>query len=255
LDDSSRQEDGSSFLRPTPILDADHPRVRELAHRAAGDGDDPRTRAVALYYAVRDGIRYDPYGIDLDVEGLRASGTLARGRGWCVTKAVLLAACCRALGIPARLGFADVRNHLTTERMRQVMRTDVFYWHGYVEILLDDRWVKATPAFNLDLCQRFRLLPLEFDGRSDSIYHPFDLEGQRHMEYLHDRGWFPDVPIDDLRDTFVREYPGVGEALAAASFERDVVRGLRELEAGEVYDDDEVWADVEELLAKSPDKL
>lgn len=214
--------DGCAFLRPTPILDSAHPRVRELARRAVGTGGGSRQVAVALYYQVRDGIRYDPYRIELDTDGLRASRTLAEGRGWCVPKAVLLAACCRAAGIPARLGFADVRNHLSTERMRRLMRTDVFRWHGYAELLLDDRWVKATPAFNRDLCERFRLRPLDFDGRSDSIYHPFDLDGRRHMEYLSDRGWYPDVPVDAIRATFEREYPGAYAALAGASFESDV---------------------------------
>lgn len=214
--------DAELFLQPTPIIDADHARVREFARDAIASAESDRDRAVALYYAVRDGIRYDPYAIELSPAGFRASKTLASGRGWCVPKAVLLAASCRALGIPARLGFADVRNHLSTERMRRLMKTDVFLWHGYTELLLDGRWVKATPAFNLQLCEKFNLLPLEFDGRSDSIYHPFDLKGKRHMEYLNDRGWYLDVPIVEMLATFEREYPGVYEALAGASFERDV---------------------------------
>jgi transglutaminase-like putative cysteine protease len=132
-------------------------------------------------------VRYDPYAIDLSVDGLRASTTLRVRRGWCVTKAVLLAACCRSVGIAARLGFADVRNHLSTERMRARMQTDLFMWHGYTSIHLDGRWIKATLAFNVELWDRFRLKPLEFDGRSDSINHPFDLSGARHMEYVRER--------------------------------------------------------------------
>ena len=99
---------------------------------------------------------------------MRASAVLATGYGWCVTKAALLAAAARAAGIPARLGFADVRNHLSTERMRATMATDVFVWHGYTELWLQGAWRKATPAFNVELCERFGLLPLEFDGRNDS---------------------------------------------------------------------------------------
>lgn len=218
------ENDGDRFLEPTPIIDADHPRVREFAIAAAGSRAGAREQGVDLYYAVRDTIRYDPYTIELDVAGFQASRTLATGRGWCVSKAVLLVASCRSLDIPARLGFADVRNHLSTARMQRLMRTDVFFWHGYAELLLEGRWVKATPAFNLELCERFGLLPLEFDGQSDSIYHPFDLEGKRHMEYLNDRGWYSDVPIAEMLATFEQEYPGVYEALASASFERDVER-------------------------------
>ncbi|HXG28559.1 MAG TPA: transglutaminase family protein [Nevskiales bacterium] len=211
------------YLRPTAIVDADHPAVIRFAREAAGTAQDPRARAVALYYAVRDGFRYDPYGLDLSPQGLSASRVLETGRGWCVTKAVLLAAACRALGIPARLGYADVRNHLSTERMRQAMKTDVFYWHGYTGIRLDGRWVKATPAFNLSLCEKFRLKPLEFDGSEDSIYHPFDLEGRRHMEYLNFRGEYADVPVADIVRTFAEHYPG-SLAQDRADFDRDVAR-------------------------------
>ena len=193
-------------LQPTALLDSDHPAVVAFAARHGGGADD-RQRAVALYYAVRDGFRYDPYRIDLSPAGMRASTVLARGFGWCVPKATLLAAACRAIGIPARVGFADVRNHLSTARMREVMQTDVFYWHGYAVLLLDGAWRKATPAFNRELCERFDLLPLEFDGRGDSLYHPFDRQGHRHMEYLADRGAFDDVPLARMAQDFARLYP------------------------------------------------
>jgi len=193
-------------LQPTALLDSDHPAVVAFAARHGGGADD-RQRAVSLYYAVRDGFRYDPYRIDLSPAGMRASTVLANGFGWCVPKATLLAAACRAIGIPARVGFADVRNHLSTARMREVMQTDVFYWHGYAVLLLDGAWRKATPAFNRELCERFDLLPLEFDGRGDSLYHPFDRQGHRHMEYLADRGAFDDVPLAQMAQDFARLYP------------------------------------------------
>ena len=193
-------------LQPTALLDSDHPAVVAFAARHGGGADD-RQRAVSLYYAVRDGFRYDPYRIDLSPDGMRASTVLANGFGWCVPKATLLAAACRAIGIPARVGFADVRNHLSTARMREVMQTDVFYWHGYAVLLLDGAWRKATPAFNRELCERFDLLPLEFDGRGDSLYHPFDRQGHRHMEYLADRGAFDDVPLAQMAQDFARLYP------------------------------------------------
>ena len=126
------------YLQATPVIEADDPAVAAFAGKSAGDATDPKTRVVRLYYAVRDGIRYDPYSIDLSVDGLRAGTTLATRRGWCVAKAILLAACCRALGIPARLGFADVRNHLSTARMREMMKTNVFYWHGYTSIFINN---------------------------------------------------------------------------------------------------------------------
>jgi transglutaminase-like putative cysteine protease len=198
-------EDLRPFLEPTPTIESRHPEIEAFARRSCGGSNDAVDRAVRLYYAVRDGIRYDPYALELSVGGLRATTTLQAGRGWCVAKAILLAAACRALAIPVRLGFADVRNHLSTARMREHMKTDVFFWHGYVSIHLGGRWVRATPAFNVDLCQKFRIRPLEFDGRRDSIFHPFDEDGNRHMEYLAQRGEFADVPMDAIADTF-REY-------------------------------------------------
>ena len=212
-----------SSLTPSATIDSDHETIRRFVAEKTQGTVSAEEKAVRLFDAVRDGIRYDPYGIDLSVPGLRASGTLQKGRGWCVSKAVLLAAACRAANIPARLGFADVRNHLSTARMRAQMQTDVFFWHGYTSIYLDGRWIKATPAFNIELCERFDLKPLAFDGRNDAIYHPFDLQGHRHMEYLGYRGEFRDVPIDLIRETFRREY-ALTTSGTAPDFDDDVSR-------------------------------
>ena len=214
-------------LEPTSIVDSDHPEVQAFAREHSAGRSDPRETAVALYYAVRDGIRYDPYSASVEPEDLRASSVLRAGRGWCVPKAVLLSASCRSLGIPARLGFADVRNHLSTERMRQTMKTDVFYYHGYSSIHLEGRWLKATPAFNVELCEKFRLLPLEFDGKEDSIYHAFDADGRLHMEYLRDRGEFADVPIEEMHRTLREMYPSMAGDFGEADFDRDVEEETR----------------------------
>jgi transglutaminase-like putative cysteine protease len=210
------------YLQPSPTIDFDNITVADFAKENSGNSNWERERAVKLYYAVRDSVRYDPYSMILSVEGLKASNTLKVGRGWCVAKAILLAACCRSLGIPARLGFADVRNHLTTARLREVMKTDIFFWHGYTSIYLNGIWVKATPAFNIELCEKFRLKPLEFDGYSDSIYHPFDLDGKKHMEYLRYRGESADVPIDQIIETFMREYTPDNSSLKEGDFDREV---------------------------------
>jgi transglutaminase-like putative cysteine protease len=216
-------------LRPTTLIDSDHPAVFAFA-AGHGRGSDEREQAVALYYAVRDGFRYDPYRIDLSPRGMKASTVLENGYGWCVPKATLLAAACRTIGIPARVGFADVRNHLSTERMRRVMQTDVFFWHGYTDILLDGKWRKATPAFNVELCRRFDLLPLEFDGTADSLYHPFDRHGHRHMEYVNQRGSYDDVPLAEITTDFARLYPRWlpgREEMLARDFLADAARETR----------------------------
>ena len=214
--------DMEPYLKPTAFMDFDNPAVAGYARQKAGPAADPVKQAVNLYYAVRDEIYYDPYAIVLTVEGLRASTTLEKGRGWCVAKAILLAACCRHMGVAARLGFADVKNHLSTERLRQRMKTNLFHWHGYTAIYLNGKWVKATPAFNIELCEKFSLKPLEFDGETDSIYHPFDLHGNRHMEYVKERGEFADVPMDAIIKTFREKYPADDSTWLNADFDRDV---------------------------------
>jgi transglutaminase-like putative cysteine protease len=215
------------YLGPGAFVDSDHPAVVAYAQREAEGARTPRDIAIRLYYAVRDGIRYDPYRIDLTPAGMTASSTLANGYGFCVTKAALLAASLRVHGIAARLGFADVRNHMTSERLRRTMGTDLFAYHGYTDVHLDGRWVKATPAFNLTLCQKAGTQPLEFDGSTDSILHPFDLSGRRHMEYVRDRGVHADLPLAEMVAVWDQVYPSTVEWKRpgrAGDFEQEVER-------------------------------
>lgn len=189
---------------------------------------NPREIAVRLYYAVRDGFLYDPYLFDMSEQGLKASQVIEMGRGFCVPKAALLAASARAMGVPARLGFADVRNHLTSPRLREMMGTDVFAFHGFTELLIDGHWVKATPAFNLSLCEKAGVKPLEFDGTADSVFHEFDAHGRRHMEYIRERGSFADVPRRQMLATFAELYPSFETWMSNtgdADFEQEVKAG------------------------------
>jgi transglutaminase-like putative cysteine protease len=200
-----------AYLAATPFIDSDHAAVRALAREVVGEEPGkplgPKAKAIRLYYAIRDRFLYDPYSVEVSLDGLRASSVVARGHGFCVNKAILLAAVARAEGIPARLGLADVKNHLATERLRAQMGTDIFYYHGFTELHIEGRWVKATPAFNLALCERFRVLPLEFDGETDSVFHPFDADNRRHMEYVAERGSYADMPFDEWRAAMLTHYP------------------------------------------------
>jgi len=209
----------SDCLAPGAFTDSDAPAVVAFAQRAAAEATEPRAAVLRLYAAVRDGIVYDPY-VDLtEPANYRASTVLAKGRGFCVGKAALLAAAARSIGVPARVGFADVKNHLTTPRLAETMGSDLFVYHGYTDLRIDGKWVKATPAFNLALCTRFRVKPLEFDGRADSIFHPFDEDDRRHMEYLRDRGNFADVPVTEIREAFREYYPRLYALRGAAAKE------------------------------------
>jgi transglutaminase-like putative cysteine protease len=196
----------SAYLDSAEFIDSAHPAVAAFSLRFA-KGATARERAVSLYYAVRDEIRYNPFLDFSKPEAFRASSVLEANEGFCIGKAALLAASARAAGVSARVGFADVKNHLTTPRLAETMGSDLFIYHGFTELELDGRWVKATPAFNLALCTRFRVKPLEFDGREDSIFHPFDENDRRHMEYLRERGSFADVPVAEIQAAFREAYP------------------------------------------------
>ena len=198
------------FLEPARFIDSDSAVIRDFADSAVNGIADPRERAIALYLAVRERIRYDPY-VDLtSPTSYRASDVFALGKGYCVGKASLLAACARAAGIPARVGYADVRNHMTSPRLFELIKTDVFYWHSYADLHVEGRWVKATPAFNAELCERLGVAVLEFDGRSDSLFQELDRSGrQRHMEYLCDRGTYADVPFETIVSDLREHYPAL----------------------------------------------
>ena len=197
------------YLKPGYLVESDDPAIIAFARAAVDGAPDPVSTAVRLVEAVRDGIVYDPY-MDLSTpDSYSAKATLARGRGFCIAKAALLAACGRAIGIPTRIAFADVRNHLASPRIIKANNGDTFRWHAYTELFLDGAWVKATPTFDRALCERCGVKPLEFDGRSDSMFHPFDQKGQKHMEYMLHRGTYPDVPLAEVMATLRRESPGL----------------------------------------------
>jgi len=198
-----------TYLDAKEFIDSGAPAIRAFAAHAVDGETDPIRRMVRLYYAVRDGISYDLYVDYTDPETYRASSVLAAGLGFCVGKAAVFAASARSLGVPARLGFADVRNHLTSPRLYEAIRTDLFTWHGYAEIKLNGVWVKATPAFDKQLCAKVGVDPLEFDGRRDSLFQPFDRTGRRHMEYVNDRGVFDDVPVRQMMRDFWVQYPAL----------------------------------------------
>ncbi len=197
------------FLRPTEFLDSDASSVRDFAERNTSPELSHTENAVSLYYAVRDGFHYDPYVLDLRREGLKASTLLTRDRGYCVEKAVLLAASARAAGIPSRLSFYIVKNHVATGRLEKLLKTDYLVFHGAAEMLLEGEWRKATPAFNRELCRFLGVEPLEFDGTSDSIFQEFDRSGGKFMEYIHDYGAFTDLPYQMYLDELSKHYSHV----------------------------------------------
>ncbi len=195
---------------PNEFVDSDHFDVVAFAEpfrRASA-----KETAVALYYGVRDLIRYNPWRVRFRREDYTASGVLLRDRSegaHCIDKALLLAGAARALEIPARLHFADVRNHIGTAKLEEKLGTDLLVFHGYTQLWLDGRWVAATPAFNEELCAHLGVAPLEFDGVTDSVFQEYDPQAGRFMEYVTDHGAHDSIPFEAMLAAWEQHYASV----------------------------------------------
>ena len=195
-----------ALLAPGRFVDSDHPAVRAFAAEVTAGATSDEDKAARLFRAVRERLRYDPYTVSANPDDYVASTLLTRDRAYCIPKAVLLCAAARAAGIPARLGFADVKNHLASEKLRAAMNTDLFVFHGYVELWIDGAPRKASPAFNAALCARFGVPPLELEPGKDALLQAFDGAGRRYMEYMRERGLFTDLPLDEILRAFAETY-------------------------------------------------
>lgn len=205
-------EELAPYLQATEFIDSDNPELAAWAKEIVRGAETQPEQAIRLYNAVRDQIPYNPYLIPLAREGYIASHTLKAGEGFCVPKATLLAGAARAVGIPARLAFADVKNHLTSKRLIEKMGTDLFMFHGIAELYLHGKWVKCTPTFNQSLCEKVGIHTLDFDGVNDALFHPFDKQGRKHMEYVQQRGSYQELPLDEFLAVFKNNYPDLYES-------------------------------------------
>jgi len=188
------------YIKPTSVIDSDNSVIKEKAQKVTKDQEGDIKKAQSLFYFVRDEIKYNPYVPRYLPEHFRASNTLARREGFCIQKAVLLAALGRAIEIPSRLGFSIIRNYLLPEKMADLLKDNVITDHGYTELYLSGTWVKATPAFDNTMCQKNRIIPVEFDGKNDARFHSHTRDGKLHIEYLLDRGPYDDAPLDEIHE-------------------------------------------------------
>lgn len=203
---STLKENLEIYLQPTWFIDCDAPEVSGFAGDVCRGETKAIGKAIRLFYFVRDEIYYDPYHIDIRRDAFKASAVLTKQSGFCVPKALLLAALARAEGLPSRLGFSNVRNHLLPKRLMQLVKNNIIYFHGYTELFLEGKWVKATPTFNKSLCAYLGVNPIEFDGRNDAIFQQYDPAGNRHMQYLHSYGQFADLPYEELTEVLKKHY-------------------------------------------------
>ncbi len=226
------------YLSPTAIIDSDHKKIITYAMDTIGNGTkDPIEMAIKLYYAVRDGIWYDPYYPFYLPEHYRASNILKSGRGFCVCKASLLCALGRARGIPSRVGFATVRNHLATKQLIEFLDSDLFVYHAFTEFYLEGRWVRATPAFNIELCNKHKVAPLDFNGREDSIFQAYNLENKQFMEYVEFHASYADIPVDTIVAAWKKIYGKERVRKWIEIFEKSGGKSIRDFDSEEVLEE------------------
>lgn len=187
-----------SYLLPTPSIDCDHPDVKGKADELVKDISEDIEKAKRLFMFIRDNVKYNPYTPRSAADHFRASVTLARKEGFCIQKAIALAALSRASGIPSRLGFAIIRNHQIPDKLAHMLTTNEIPDHGYAELFLNGKWVKATPAFDITMCEKNGIIPVEFDGINDAVFHSHTRDGRLHIEYVSYRGYYDDAPFAEI---------------------------------------------------------
>jgi transglutaminase-like putative cysteine protease len=200
----------NNFLQETTFLDFSDPLFDSFLEKLPPT-QSQKECALALYYLVRDSFLYDPYHLDISQEGLKASRVLTKKRAWCVEKSTLLAACARKMGIPSKLGYAIVKNHIGVEKLTHYLKREEIVFHGYVSLFLENKWVKCTPAFDQRICKLSGVSPLNWNGEEDSLFQEYEAE-KRFMEYIHFYGEFDDVPIQLMNAEMKKYYPHLFES-------------------------------------------
>ncbi|MGH1387099.1 transglutaminase-like domain-containing protein [Kordia sp.] len=197
------------YLTTTYYFDFEDTSIQKLIASCKDNSISNKEKAIAVYNKVRDDWKYDPYSISLSKENFRASVIAQKTSGNCVEKSILLIACLRALEIPARLHLGKVKNHIAVERLTEKFGSNELTPHGMVNVFLNEKWLKLSPAFNASLCRKFNVTPLEFDGENDSFLQQYNDNGSLFMEYTADYGHFEDVPLAFMKRNVKEHYPHI----------------------------------------------
>ena len=202
-------EDLNIYLQPTEFFDFNKKSVSRKAFEITNNLTSDKEKAIALFYWVRDEIKYNMLTYVPNVPAnFKASITLRRRNGFCVSKSILLSSFARAIGIPARIHLVDLINHLISQKVIDFMGTNVMYVHGYSEFHLNGKWIKLTPSFDPQTALKGKFLPMvEFDGENDAVFPKFDNQGNLFGEYLTDRGVHADLHLEDIDKIFEENYP------------------------------------------------
>jgi len=198
-----------TYLDTTYYFDFEDNSVQNLISEFKTIDLNAKEKAIGIYTKVRDHWKYDPYSITLSKVKYKSSHIAKKQSGNCVEKSILLISCLRALGLPARLHLGKVKNHIAVERLTEKFGSNELTPHGMVNVYLNKKWLKMSPAFNKSLCEKLNVEPLDFDGENSSFLQQFDSDGNRFMEYTDDYGYFDDVPLDFMEKNIKEHYPHI----------------------------------------------
>ncbi len=199
----------SEYLTPTSFIDSDSSAILQKVTDLKTETVNVNDLSISIFNFVRDQIKYK---IDMSLysspDDFKASVTLQRGKGFCIPKSILLVALYRAGGFPSRLHFADIINHRSPDHLVKLMGTNIFYFHGYAEVSLNNHWYKLTPSFETELCQKHDFPVCTFDGSTDATFQSKDTKGRPFIDYLSDRGVYSDLPFNEMVSAFQKYYSG-----------------------------------------------
>ncbi len=200
-------ENLEAYLKPTAIIDSDDPGIRAKAKKLAAGAADEKEVLGRIYYFVRD----FPYDIlaafGYLAEGKRgASDVLREGKAFCMGKASLFAALCRASGIPARIGFQQVHcpdKPFMNEEVARIWGDRKLPWHSLGEAHLNGKWLKLDATIDKDYAAaKGRTYSREYDGENDipTVEGPVIKQLQSHADYPAEvADWYGEMAKEVIR--------------------------------------------------------
>ncbi len=167
--------DVKDYLAVTELCDHDNPWLLELAEEIVDAAGTNTERAIHIFYYVRDQVRFS-----IAYSRSKASKTLKRGYGDCVSKTNVQVALLRAVGIPARFRKAKVESvtlhHLISDFVyKQMPPTASHFWP---ECFLTGKWISCEAFLDKPLYEgmlrkglitKKQVARIDWDGKTDLI--------------------------------------------------------------------------------------
>jgi transglutaminase-like putative cysteine protease len=165
------REDMAPYLKPGIFVDCDHPGIVTRARALTAACRSEAEKAKALFEYVRDTHNHKT------CESFKASDVLLCGGNYCRQRSILLAALCRAAGIPARLQLQKVT--LKGWRDDDGKISDLVFAHGITGIFLGGRWRLYESVGNgakwivwTQDARRGKEMPVPFYADRDCLFRP-----------------------------------------------------------------------------------